>query len=213
MDSRIMRAVAGALALLVPVSCAGCGEDGSALCARCAAALAPSVRRVELGSSPFAVFSGLEYERAAARAIRELKQRGRTGLARWLAPALRAALVAAAGAERGLAAVPVPQGRRSARARGYRVVELLLRRAGADPLRALAWRRQIADQRGLDRAGRRRNLDGALVARIHPGTRVVIVDDVLTTGATLLEARRALEEAGAVVVAAATLAATPKRLP
>jgi predicted amidophosphoribosyltransferase len=157
------------------------------------------------------VFSGIDYERSAANVIRELKQRGRVGLARDLAPALRASLAAAAGSERAVAAVPVPQGRRSARARGYRVVELLLRRAGADPVRALAWRRQIADQRGLGRDGRRRNLSGALVARIRPGTRVVIVDDVVTTGSTLLEAQRALEAAGGIVVGAATLAATPKR--
>jgi predicted amidophosphoribosyltransferase len=155
------------------------------------------VRRVDVGSA-LTVFSGIDYERSAANVIRELKQRGRVGLARDLAPALRASLAAAAGSERAVAAVPVPQGRRSARARGYRVVELLLRRAGAD-------------QRGLGRDGRRRNLSGALVARIRPGTRVVIVDDVVTTGSTLLEAQRALEAAGGIVVGAATLAATPKR--
>jgi predicted amidophosphoribosyltransferase len=210
MTQRIVGALTEALALLLPVSCAGCGEGGSALCAQCAAALAPRVRRVDVGSA-LTVFSGIDYERSAANVIRELKQRGRVGLARDLAPALRASLAAAAGSERAVAAVPVPQGRRSARARGYRVVELLLRRAGADPVRALAWRRQIADQRGLGRDGRRRNLSGALVARIRPGTRVVIVDDVVTTGSTLLEAQRALEAAGGIVVGAATLAATPKR--
>jgi predicted amidophosphoribosyltransferase len=195
MTQRIVGALTEALALLLPVSCAGCGEGGSALCAQCAAAHAPRVRRVDVGSA-LTVFSGIDYERSAANVIRELKQRGRVGLARDLAPALRASLAAAAGSERAVAAVPVPQGRRSARARGYRVVELLLRRAGADPVRALAWRRQLS---------------GALVARIRPGTRVVIVDDVVTTGSTLLEAQRALEAAGGIVVGAATLAATPKR--
>lgn len=212
MSPRIPIALAEALAFLVPVSCAGCREGGSALCGRCAAALAPEVRRADLGSA-LPVFAGLDYERTAARVIRELKQHGRVGLARDLAPALRAALVAAAGSGGTVFAVPVPQGRRSARSRGYRVVELLLRRAGADPVRALSWRRQIADQRGLGRDARAQNLAGALEARIRPGTRVVIVDDVVTTGSTLLEARRALEAAGAIVVGAAALAATPKRLP
>lgn len=212
MTPRITGALAEALAFLVPVACAGCGEGGSALCGRCAAALAPEVRRVDLGSG-FAVFAGLDYERTASKVIRELKQHGRVGLARDLAPALRAALAAAAGSGGPVVAVPVPQGRRSARARGYRVVELLLRRAGADPVRALAWRRQVADQRGLGRDARARNLSGALAARIRPGTRVVIVDDVVTTGSTMLEARRALEAAGAAVVGAAALAATPKRRP
>ena len=210
---QLVRALQGALALLLPVTCAGCGEGGAALCARCAAALAPDVHRVEIETG-IAVYSALAYDRAAARVIRELKQSGRVGLARRLAPAMRAALAEAAGEERALVAVPVPQSRRSARTRGYHVVELLLRRAGAEPVRALFWRRQIADQRGLGRELRRENLRDALEARrIRPGTRVVIVDDVLTTGSTVREAQRALEAAGAIVVAAATLAATPRRAP
>ena len=206
------RAVAEAFALLFPVSCAGCGVIGEALCAECEAALAPRVRRVWLDGSDLAVFAALAYEAAPAGVIRELKQHGRVQLARMLAPAMRQTLAVAAGSTRGIFAVAVPQGRRSTRARGYRVVELLLARAGVCPLAALRWRRQIADQRGLDKQARRRNLAGALEARIRPGTRVVIVDDVVTTGATLIEARRALEAAGAVVVGAAALAATPKRL-
>lgn len=208
----LIAALRGALSLLFPVSCAGCDEGGSPLCARCAAALSPDVRRVELDTG-ITVYSALEYDGVAARVIRALKQSGRVGLARRLAPAMAAALAAAAAGERELLAVPVPQSRRSERRRGYSVVELLLRRAGASPSRALAWRRQIADQRGLDREGRRRNLRDALEARrIRAGVRVVIVDDVVTTGATVRAAQRALEAGGAVVVAAVTLAATPKRL-
>ncbi|HET9658560.1 MAG TPA: phosphoribosyltransferase family protein [Kineosporiaceae bacterium] len=76
--------------------------------------------------------------------------------------------------------------------------------------------RQVADQAGLSSAARRANLDGAL--RVHPGAReavtgrvCVLIDDVLTTGATLGEASRALREAGALVGGVATVCVTRLR--
>jgi predicted amidophosphoribosyltransferase len=80
-----------------------------------------------------------------------------------------------------------------------------------EPRPLLVLRRAAADQRGLGRAERLENLRGGMLARRAEGIRVVIVDDVVTTGATLLEAARALRAAGAVVVGAATIAATPLR--
>jgi predicted amidophosphoribosyltransferase len=74
----------------------------------------------------------------------------------------------------------------------------------------------VQDQAGLGAAARLQNLHGAL--RVVPGWApylsgrdCVIVDDVVTTGATLLDCARALEKAGARVRAAATVAATRRR--
>jgi predicted amidophosphoribosyltransferase len=78
----------------------------------------------------------------------------------------------------------------------------------------LAPTRSVADQAGLDTSGRARNLAGALAARrCADGLRVVVVDDVVTTGATLAEATRALRAAGAEVLGAAVVAATVRRRP
>lgn len=214
MTDGLRTALREAGALLLPVDCAGCGAPGVAVCEECRDGLRPRVVRRMLDDG-FEAVSGLVYEGAAASALRAFKQHGRTDLARSLAPALRSALVECAVASgRLVEAVPIPPSAASSRRRGYRPVELLLHHAGVAPLRALRWARQTADQRALDVDARGRNVHAALAAPCAvEGRAVVIVDDVVTTGATLREARRALSQAGAVVLGAATVAATPRVLP
>ncbi|WP_345751170.1 ComF family protein [Microbacterium rhizophilus] len=200
-----------ALALLLPVACAGCGLQGIALCAACRGRLAPVPRRRVAGD--LTVWSGLAFEGACARALRALKERGRTDAARALAPALREAVRAAvAGAAPPVVAVAVPTSPAAMRRRGYRVPELVARRAGIRTARLLVLARSTGDQRALGRDARARNVRGSMRAhRGAAGLAVVLIDDVLTTGATLAEARRALEAQGARVVGAAVVADTPLR--
>lgn len=119
--------------------------------------------------------------------------------------------------------VPVPSARAAVRARGHdpalritiaAVRELRTRHVRAHCLNELTQTRGVADQAGLTSAGRLANLAGALSV-LRPaavrGRRVVIVDDVITTGATLVEAARALRSAGAEVLAVAVVAATARR--
>ncbi|MEU3598347.1 ComF family protein [Streptomyces sp. NPDC006798] len=116
------------------------------------------------------------------------------------------------GARRGpLLLVPVPSARAAVRARGHDAARRIalaaageLRRTGTDAvvLPVLRQRRPVADQAGLTARARAANLTGALrvaggAGRLPTGGTVVAVDDLMTTGASLAEAARALREAGA----------------
>ncbi len=101
--------------------------------------------------------------------------------------------------------IPIPSHPRRVRQRGFNPPELLgrlLARRLALPLFAHVRRtRHTAPQTGLTEAGRRRNLTGAFRVRrpeLLKGKRVVLVDDILTTGTTANELARALKEAAAV---------------
>lgn len=214
LDTAVRAALAEALALVLPVTCAGCDEPDVSLCETCRLQLLPQTSR---GGREPATWSGLVFEGVPARVVRALKADGRTGLARELAPALRAAVeatldAASAGPPGGsIVIVPIPTSRAAFRRRGYRVVELVARRAGLPTARLLTTARATVDQRGLDRQARRRNVANSLRARRAEGLRVVVIDDVVTTGATLEEAVRALRAGGAEVIGAATIAATARR--
>lgn len=204
----VRTALADALALVLPVECAGCGAFDVSVCAECRAAVVPCVTRRELQG--LTVYSGISFDGVPARLIRAFKESGRPGLAAVLAPALRAAAVSAGEVD---AVVTIPSSRAAYRRRGFRPVDLVASRAGVRPVRLLRTRRVTGDQRGLDRDERRRNVAGSLRATDVSGLRVLVVDDVLTTGATLREAARALRAAGAASVVAVTIAATPARGP
>ena len=207
-------------ALLWPTACVHCGAPDRDCCAHCLARIrAPApLLRAELGVP---VFARAPYDGALRALLLACKHGGRASAASELGRALRAPLRAAlatAGESRPLI-VAAPSSAAQLRRRGFRPVELFVAHAqrGAaprgepcgEPLRALraAWGRR--GQIGLAPRARAAN---ARLLRVRPGARhrlrgreVVLVDDVLTTGATLRAARDAVESAGARVVAAAVL--------
>lgn len=204
-------AILDAWAVLFPVECAGCGAADRGLCADCAVALAPRpALRTTAGG--LRVWTALEYAGVVRRVLLAFKEQERTDVAVQLAPPLAAAIAAAFSEAAELVIVPTSHG--AYRRRGYDPVALLARRAGLRPSRVLRHSRGTARQKSLGVEHRAANLRGALAAtRSLAGRSFLIVDDVLTTGATLDEAARAIREAGGTVLGAAALAFTARRHP
>jgi ComF family protein len=153
------------------------------------------------------------YQEGLREAVHRFKFRGDLGLDRPLGELLAEALSGqAAPGWRPDLVVPVPLHRRRLAERTYNQ-SLLLARAVARswrvpvPARLLLRTRATPPQQGLSAEERRRNLRGAFALR-QPlgGERVLLVDDVLTTGATARECARVLRDGGAGEVAVAVLA-------
>ena len=219
------------LDLALPASCAGCGVEGAPLCRSCLPALdarleLPPGTLMGLPSETPAPLLQLEwcapFAGTTRRALHLLKYAGERRLARPLGNAI-ARRWARAGAG-GQVLVPVPVHRERARLRGYDQAILLAEAAAAAlelPMAPILERRRATvAQYQLDRAHRAENVHGAfgLIARGAGAAAgagrpspvvarwVVLVDDVVTTGATLAACARVLMAAGAEGVSAVTVA-------
>lgn len=225
--------LASVVDLVLPVRCLGCGGSAGPLCARCARQ-AEDVRPLTVrpmdrsgGGEPPVCVAGASYAGAVRAAVLGYKERGHRALARPLGELLATAVAEAAtvAGDSRLVLVPVPSAAAAIRARRYdhmlrlaKAAAQTLRRAGIDAVAvaALTVRRAPADSVGLTAEQRQANVAGAFGpnrrARLPPGRyAVVLVDDVVTTGATLSEACRAATAARLPVLAAAVVAATPRR--
>ncbi|TDB87685.1 ComF family protein [Actinomadura sp. KC216] len=219
-----MNLFADLIDLLLPERCAGCGGEPVLLCDACAVPLQGPARPAE--TAPYGVprpWTVAAYDGPLRTILSAYKERGRTALAVPLGEALATAVQATlTGPDPPRTVVWVPSRRGSVKRRGHDplrgTVAVALHRLRVNGLPvtgldALRQRRRVGDQAGLTAAQRLTNLDGALEAARSDlaGRQVILVDDVVTTGASLAEAARALRAAGADPAATATIAATPRR--
>jgi ComF family protein len=158
---------------------------------------------------PFVVGASLgPYEGSLKAAIHEFKYRARRRVAGRLAEELLASESVGLVLRGGEVLVPVPLHPRRHHERGFNQAELLAleiaQRTGiAAAPGALVRRKDTKPQAGLSAAGRRLNVAGAFAVRRRTqiaGRVVVVVDDVLTTGATAQACARALQDGGAAEV-------------
>ena len=211
---RVVGAAAAAGELVLPSRCAACHRPGPPLCRACTQTLRTASEGwpalVTLDPAPAgmpACWAAAPFDGPLRMAVTAYKDEER----RDLRPALAQLLV------------PLPTARSSRRRRGDDPVGDLARAGarGCPPgihlAPALRHTRRVADQARLDRGARAANLAGAIeVSRrwrqVVRGSTCVLVDDVVTTGATMAEATRALRAVGAGHVVAAAVAATPRRV-
>ena len=216
------------LDLILARVCAGCGHSGSMVCDECAAFLQPRPRfrrSLDVGDLVTGLrvplVCSLDYRGPVRQMLNAFKDEGQRSLASWLAPALLAsiehALVTCPRTNQVPALIPVPTRRSSRRRRGFDHVELLGTAVARSDIQYRT-RRVLRDTRSdpgskylnaEDRYARVR--EAFAVKRIipSPGTPAILIDDIVTTGATAREATATLVLAGMEVVAVATIAGTP----
>lgn len=212
------------LNLLLPSNCALCGISGSNLCHDCELSLNLGLRKVSrLGLTGFTTTT---YTDQIATLIHEFKEGNQTSLAAKFAQAMLPALLSFDFSNCTL--VNIPSKKISFETRGFVPAKLLSQRLswqvaksmkillpvysglGYTPLMAS----HISDQAALSGKDRRTNLVGTMRALGRPKfDRAILVDDIVTTGSTLAEAKRALGDIGVEVLGFVTFAETlPKNL-
>lgn len=202
----VCRACWDAIPYFVPPLCARCGDQlpswrvisvSSSTCARCR-------RRPSLLSECRAIGP---YEGSLRGIVQALKYQGCRSLAGGLGLRLRDAAEDLLG--RADIAVPVPLHSARQRSRGFNQAAELASQLGLPVVAALVRTRATPSQTDLPAARRHANVRGAFALRRRHdvrGLRVVVVDDVTTTGATLEACARVLIDAGATSVSAGTAA-------
>lgn len=198
------------LDLVLPHSCGGCGAAGIGWCAGCAATFAGAPVRVWPRADPGVPCWALApYSGPARRAVLAVKEQGRRDLVVPLGLAWAEGLARLRDPGRPLVLVPAPSRTASARRRGGDPVVRIARIAAGwlvdsqvVPVLQMWW--GVRDSVGLTVRERRHNLSGRVTvatgrrgpAAIAENSEVVLVDDVLTTGATACVAVGALARIG-----------------
>lgn len=200
-----MDAIEELLDLILPTRCALCARLGSAICLQCADGF--ELREVEVYRGGLVGKAATEFGAKEQQILHAFKENGQTALAGFLANALSAILLELARKADLPLLVPVPSSRENYKKRGFMPTKLLARRVCrlSGPVCALSdslkFQRKVADQAQLDSEARRANLAGSMLADSRVlGRSVILFDDVVTTGSTLIEAARAVTLAGGNVV-------------
>jgi predicted amidophosphoribosyltransferase len=211
------------LDLILPLECGGCGAPSTRWCDACGIELSVAAEQPHVVNPRIdpqvPVFALGRYAGARRQAILAIKEHGRGDLVAPLARALAVGvhrLLTWGMVETPLTIVPAPTRRSAARRRGGDPVARLARAAVAGHpdvavVPALRLKALVRDSVGLGTSARERNIAGRVLLRGQRakllGTEVVIVDDIVTTGATARESVRTLRAAGIRVAAVLAIAA------
>lgn len=201
--------------LLFPVVCPGCGQRGTVPCASCASSCdrAPELEPIAHVDD---LFAALRYDGVARELIVALKYRNGRAAIPWLASCLVAQLRHRWSAEHFGAVTWIPASKTRRRQRGFDQGQLLASEVATQlrvPAQSLLLRSGSQQQTGAHRSQR---LIGPplrprqlAAGRARFGQRVLLIDDVITTGASIAAAAQVLHSMGAAGIYAATVAATP----
>jgi len=204
--------------LLFPTRCFGCRELGYSICSKCRKLWNPHLYQSRVYN--LAVYSAIPYSPVAKNILLAAKEQSVKSADQLVRSAMKASLQELFQKSPSCALVPIPSGRTSNRRRGREFINEMAisvaRDFGVAVLPLLEHQRIIRDQSKLNITSRRENLAMALSIKPqfhgnYSGEKVVILDDLITTGATINEANRALTRAGFAVQAAATACVALRR--
>ena len=210
--------------LIFPTHCELCCESPSPICSTCAHLLSSSGQLI-YGFSEI-VAAGFVYNEASARIILRAKEQGILSAQQSLALSLWSAFSLLQITEPKVALIPIPSSKEAIRRRGRNFISELLQefvslqktspkskpRISIEILDVLIHQRKVRDQSGLTMNQRLRNMDHALIVRESIDIPVVVVDDVITTGATLKAAFSALNVAKATILGGIAACASPQQM-
>jgi predicted amidophosphoribosyltransferase len=186
--------------LIFPTRCYGCNAIGLSICTLCRREWIPHYYKTQ--TSALSVHSALIYSPTASKIILAAKENGLQGADDLLVEAIIHVLDKARLDKGYFTLVPVPSSRQSQRGRGRSfIVDLtktISKHTGIAVNDCLQVSRRVSDQSGLTRVERISNMHGAFSLKPDSILRgdAIVIDDVVTTGATLQEAARALNSQG-----------------
>lgn len=195
--------------LIFPVRCLGCGALGIEICSQCRKFWQPRIYRTISRRAPhFPIYSSIPYSPIAGKVLLAAKENSLARADELVVSALSQSLTLCLKEQGRGFLVPIPSRKSVARLRGRQFINELAHEIGSNaglPIHdLLTHTRAVKDQSKLDAQQRSENLDGALISVRYLRGRAIIVDDLVTTGATLHEAARALGARGIAIAAAVT---------
>lgn len=201
--------------LIFPTRCIACGALGLSLCTNCRREWNPHIYVSRIGrdaETELTVISSVTYSSVAQKIILGAKESHIKECDRLVSEAVTHALQKFLATTSIDFLIPIPSRRSAARLRGRQFIAEIAA-AGSKTFdipiaHPLTHSRPVRDQSGLHLEERWNNLEGAFVVKgeqVLPGG-VLLIDDLVTTGATLCEAARALRYAGIKVIGAVTAA-------
>jgi predicted amidophosphoribosyltransferase len=205
--------------IIFPSRCIGCSRLGISICSECRKQWHPHIysRAINWKNEIFPVFSSIEYSTIASKVLLSAKESQIKAADDLIISGLTHSLKFFIDRYGSGTLVPIPSRRSATRKRGRDFLSEVTSQVGSQVdlpyLSLLKHIRKVRDQSELNLPARSKNISGAFSASHDPSRlnlpgnsrpKIIVIDDLITTGATLAEAVRALRTAGFAVIGAVT---------
>lgn len=205
--------------IIFPSRCIGCSTLGISICSECRQQWHPHFyqREILCSSEEFPVFSSIQYSPIASRVLLSAKESQLRAADQLLIAGMVHALNLFVNRYGSATLVPIPSRKSATRKRGRNFLQEITlevaKKTGLPYQSLLSHNRKVRDQSNLNLLDRSRNVSGSFsvsrdisanISLGNIGPKIIVIDDLITTGATLGEAFRALRTAGFSVLGAVT---------